>query len=58
MQTFKVGSNSFVKYEDEYFPGSVENKDKGCYEISTNNTFRWPEKLIKFGMELMRLWKL
>lgn len=51
-ENLKVGSNVIVKYEGEYFPGRVENKDKGCYEISTmvlstNNTFRWPEKTDK-----------
>ena len=37
-----------VKYEGEYFPGTVENIDGDLYEISTmtfstGNTFRWPK---------------
>lgn len=56
-ENLKVGSNVIVKYEGEYFPGRVENKDKGCYEISTmvlsTNNSDGQKKRIKFGIELI-----
>lgn len=43
------GNYVIVKYEGEYFPGTIENVDGDMYEISTmsfssGNTFRWPER--------------
>lgn len=43
------GSYVIVKYEGEYFPGRIENKEADLYEISTmvlsvGNSFRWPDK--------------
>ncbi|CAF4889943.1 unnamed protein product [Pieris macdunnoughi] len=45
----KPGIYVIIKYEGEYFPGRIENKDGDLFEISTmvlstNNTFRWPER--------------
>lgn len=45
----KKGDYVIVRYEGEYFPGTVENTDGDLYEISTmtfsaGNTFRWPER--------------
>lgn len=43
------GCYVIVKYEGEFFPGLVENKEEGLFEISTMvlcsaNSFKWPEK--------------
>lgn len=48
----KKGDYVIVRYEGEYFPGTVENIDGDLYEISTmifsvGNTFRWPEQTDK-----------
>ncbi|KAG6448525.1 hypothetical protein O3G_MSEX005530 [Manduca sexta] len=56
-ENLKVGSYVIIKYEGEYFPGRVENKDRGSYEISTmvlstKNTFRWPEKADKIWYKI------
>lgn len=45
----KKGDYVIIKYEGEYFPGTVENVDGDLYEISTmtfssGNKFRWPER--------------
>ncbi|CAG4974149.1 unnamed protein product [Colias eurytheme] len=46
------GCYVIVMYENEYFPGKVEDENKNQYEVSTmvlstGNTFRWPEKTDK-----------
>lgn len=43
------GTYVIVIYEEQHFPGVIENVDKESYEISTmtfctGNTFRWPNK--------------
>lgn len=47
-----LGCYVIVIYENEYFPGRVENIDENQCEVSTmvlssGNTFRWPEKTDK-----------
>lgn len=48
-KNLKNGCYVIIKYEGEYFPGKIEKKEGGLYEISTmvlstGNTFRWPER--------------
>ncbi|CAG4937274.1 unnamed protein product [Parnassius apollo] len=57
VKDLKTGCYVIVTYEGEYFPGKIEDKDRGMYEISTmvlstGNTFRWPDRADKIWYKL------
>ncbi|CAG5055773.1 unnamed protein product [Parnassius apollo] len=52
VKDLKTGCYVIVTYEGEYFPGKIEDKNRGMYEISTmvlstGYTFSWPDRADK-----------
>lgn len=48
-QKLSKGSYVIVLYEEQHFPGVIENSNKNEFEVSTmtfstGNTYKWPEK--------------